>query len=287
MKIGFVTSEEDPNLVKDDRLAIPFLKKHGYSVSPLVWDHISDVSQFDALIFRSCWNYHRKFTAFQIWLQELRQLKIPIFNSLNTIAWNLNKKHIIEFENTFAVPKTKLVERHASFSPQNLEEIFDLWKVDQLVIKPAVSLNGHDTYLLNKSESVKIEKLILDLTQDRDLLIQEFIPEIRTKGEVSLVFFNKKFNHAVRKVPAKNEFRVHSEYGGTRTSTITSPEATAYATALLKQIPDNLLFARVDIVEAKKGPILIELELTDPTLYLATSDGAAKQFASAILDVLS
>ena len=180
MRIGFVTSEVDPNLISDDRLAIPHLQKHGFSVSPLVWDRPSDLKQFDALIFRSCWNYHRKFDAFQSWLKELRQLQIPIFNSLDTIEWNLNKKHILEFEKNFAIPKTIWLKRKALFSKEALQDVFHLWQVDELVIKPAVSLNGHDTYLVKKNEPSRIEKLISDLTQDRDLLIQEIIPEIRT-----------------------------------------------------------------------------------------------------------
>lgn len=115
-----------------------------------------------------------------------------------------------------------------------------------------------------------------------DLLIQEFIPEIQTNGEVSMVFFNKKFSHAIRKRAAKNEFRIHSEYGGTRESISISLQSLEYGKNLLNQIQEDLLYARVEIVETQKGPVLIELEITDPMLFLATCNEAPKRFADAI-----
>ncbi len=50
-KLAFITSEEDPNLINDDQLAIGPLEKLGYLVAPLVWDHNSQIDGFDALIF--------------------------------------------------------------------------------------------------------------------------------------------------------------------------------------------------------------------------------------------
>ena len=48
--------------------------------------------------------------------------------------------------------------------------------------------------------------------------------------------------------------------------------------------PDRLLYARVDLIPAQDGePVLMELELTEPSLFLTYADGAADRLAAAIL----
>jgi hypothetical protein len=41
----------------------------------------------------------------------------------------------------------------------------------------------------------------------------------------------------------------------------------------------ELLYARVDLLP---GPVLLEVELTEPSLYLGYSDGGAERFADAV-----
>lgn len=65
-----------------------------------------------------------------------------------------------------------------------------------------------------------------------------------------------------------------------------SPEALDYSQKLVDSLPGELLYARVDVVERDKGPILIELEVTDPMLFLHTSNQAAKNFADSIAQLL-
>lgn len=284
MKIGFATSEDEPNLIDDDLLAVSVLKKKGYAVVPVVWDRAGEVelSGLDALVVRSCWNYHQKYQDFLKWLGFLRDLKIPVFNSIRLIEWNLNKKYLLEFQNVVPVPATLLVPRKTSFSKGLLEKTFGDFNTDRLVIKPAVSLNGHDTYLVSKDHSEEILPIIQSLLENRDLLFQEFIPEIQSEGEVSLIYFNRQFSHAIRKVPAHGEFRIHREYGGTRQSTAPSREALDFSEKLLEHVQGDLLYARVDLVETAKGPVLVELEITDPMLYMYMADGAPERFATAI-----
>ncbi len=160
------------------------------------------------------------------------------------------------------------------------------WDVEALVIKPCVSLNGQDTFLVSASNFNQKKDLFTSLFENRDMLVQEFIPEIRTSGETSAVFFNKKFSHAVKKIPASNEFRIHREYGGQRNPVQISSKVLKYAASILQNIPEDLLYARVDLVERDSDCVLIEIELTDPMLYLQTDTQSAERFADAIADVL-
>ena len=42
------------------------------------------------------------------------------------------------------------------------------------------------------------------------------------------------------------------------------------------------LYARVDLLPAPVGPVVVEVEVTEPSLFLSYSPGAAERFAAAI-----
>ena len=288
-KIGFLTSEIHPELIDDDLVVLPFLRDRDIEAKPVVWDRATDLQlkQFDGFVFRSCWNYHVKFPEYKIFLNRLRGLGIPCHNPLDVVVWNLNKSHIIEFEKLnfngqIPVPKTKYYQTGRSISETDIETRSTN---DFLVVKPAVSLNGFETYLLPTENIKKIVDTVNRLLQDRDVLIQDYVPEIKSTGEVSLIYFNGKFSHAIRKLAAPGEFRIHQEHGGTRQPMQPSQQAIEFGDAILKQVKQKLLYARVDYVESKNGPLMIELEVTDPMLFLLADSQAPARFADAINEV--
>jgi hypothetical protein len=62
-----------------------------------------------------------------------------------------------------------------------------------------------------------------------------------------------------------------------------TPAELAVAEVVIKVAPQGLLYARVDLIPDTEGnPLLIELELTEPSLFLEYGDGAAERFAAAI-----
>jgi hypothetical protein len=46
------------------------------------------------------------------------------------------------------------------------------------------------------------------------------------------------------------------------------------------------LYARVDLLPAGEAPVIIELELTEPSVFVGFADGAPGRFADAIAAVL-
>lgn len=288
-KLGFITSSEDPNLIGDDHLVFAPLKDLGYSVSPVIWDKSDEnLGPYDAFVFRSCWNYHVKFEEFLKWLEILKAQKKPVLNPLSISTWNLNKRYLLELRSKgAAVPQTEWFAKGSSFDAGDVKSKIGLFRSDQVVIRPAISLSGHDTYLVSTAEKEKLKKVWQSMPVDRDILVQEYIPEIRTAGETSLIFFNGEFSHAIRKTPAANEFRIHSEYGGSRTPVVPGDKVIAAAKEILKLAGESLVFARVDVIERPQGAILIELEIIDPMLFLGFSEGAPKRFARAIAERLS
>ena len=71
---AFVTCHKVPDLTPDDRLAAAALTARGHRVRPVLWDDPhTDWPAFDAVVLRSCWDYHTRPDAFGAWLAQLAQ----------------------------------------------------------------------------------------------------------------------------------------------------------------------------------------------------------------------
>lgn len=278
-RIGLITSVDDPELCRDDRLILTHLRDRDIDAIPFVWDTDQNFDDFDAFVFRSCWNYHRKFEEFKLWLDRLEKSGKKVLNSVADSRWNLHKKYLLTLKDIgIPVPDTELIKME---SPYNLEDLLARILSDKIVVKPAISLNGLETTLREREDLTAIKKDLAIILRDRDALLQEFIPEIKD-GEISLIYLHGKFSHAIRKIPAPLEFRVHSEYGGTRVPFHPDEKLIKEVQKIIDLKPD-LLFSRVDIALVKSSWKLIEWEIIDPMLYLEASPGSAKKFADAIL----
>jgi glutathione synthase/RimK-type ligase-like ATP-grasp enzyme len=114
------------------------------------------------------------------------------------------------------------------------------------------------------------------------LMIQEYLPEIETDGEWSLMYFHGVFSHAVRKRARSGDFRVQSDFGGTTEIATPPRKFLKIAHEALELLPSRPVFARVDMVERGSSPLLMELELIEPELFLTLADHAAHGLALAI-----
>jgi glutathione synthase/RimK-type ligase-like ATP-grasp enzyme len=280
LKIAFVTSRED-GLTQDDRAALAPLGELGIAVEPWVWDGPDGSPRgFDMLVLRSCWDYHRKHCQFERWIKGLSAVGAPVWNPVQPILWNLNKKYLLDLAaKGVRLPPTRWLPQGSRVSDDDAR--LDLGAAS-VVVKPAVSLNGFDTALFAARDRRSIRRAAEAILADRDLLIQEFVPEIETAGETSLVFFDGEFSHAIRKTPRSGEFRVQAEHGGSRAAVRPDAAIIAQAEHILKLAGPPLLYARVDGVEIAGELVLMELEIIDPTLFLASDEDAAGRFARAV-----
>lgn len=55
----------------------------------------------------------------------------------------------------------------------------------------------------------------------------------------------------------------------------------------MQTVPPTCLYARVDIVEARRGPLLMELELIEPELYFLIAPEAANRLADLVVARIS
>ena len=116
-------------------------------------------------------------------------------------------------------------------------------------------------------------------------LIQQFLDVVETEGEWSLLFFNKKYSHAVLKRPKSGEFRTQIEHGGSFDLAIPPRNYIEVGQNIVNSIEGPLLFARVDGVAVGGTFTLMELELIEPYLFLSLAESAVPDLVKAFVDI--
>lgn len=283
--IGFATYKDAPQLTTDDLLVAEALRPIGINVIPVVWDDPSvDLRQVEAMIIRSCWDYHLRPEQFLQWVDTLDRAGVGVFNSNAIVKWNFDKHYLQDLAaQQVAIPRTIWIEPGTQ---ADLETILREHNLAEAVIKPTISLSAYQTWRISADEARAHQAAFAQLVAERGMMIQEFIPEVTTSGELSLMFFGKVYSHAVYKRPRKDDFRVQTDFGGTRHITAPPPRVIAQAQTIVDLIDEPLLFARVDGIEVEGKLVLMELELIDPLLFFSYDPAAAQRCAEVIAQAI-
>jgi glutathione synthase/RimK-type ligase-like ATP-grasp enzyme len=284
MKIAILTCEKLPELTQNDQLLIPALAKVNIAATAVIWnDKTINWRDFDYLIFRNTWDYFEKEAEFNLWLDQIEQLGIKTLNSIDIIKKNKHKFYLREMEKqgvkilpTLFIDKTDELNIH-KIMPSH-------WK--KAVIKPAFSAGSYQTEVFELKEVQKINNDYKKIASEKELLLQEFMPEIQTQGETSIIFFNKKFSHAVNKKPIAGDFRIQVQFGGQYTLVQPSAELIEKAQQIVNTFTGELLYARVDGIVIDNELHLMEVECIEPDLYFNLSEGSLDRFVSAIVDLI-
>ena len=281
MKIAILTCEQLPDLNPQDQPLIAELAKHAVEASPVVWDDPSiNWTDFDYLIFRNTWDYFEKEAKFNSWLNTIEKLGIKTLNSIAIIKQNKHKFYLREMEQQgVTILPTLFIDKTSKLDLKAI--IPSSWK--KAVIKPAFSAGSYQTEVFDTVNSEIISSQYKAIAAEKELLLQEFMPEIQSLGETSFIFFNKKFSHAVNKKPVAGDFRIQVQFGGKYTLIEPSSNLVAQAQKIVNRYPDDLLYARVDGIIIKNQLHLMEVECIEPDLYLNLSDGATERFTQAII----
>jgi hypothetical protein len=251
----------------------------------VIWD-APDVtwSTYQAVVVRSCWDYHLHPGHFIAWLRHLEHLQIPLWNPAPILKWNLHKTYLRDLQTQgVAIPPTCWLTRG---STADLATILADHGWNQAVIKPAISATAYHTWRTTRAQGSHDQSRFASLLQHADVLVQQFMKPVVIDGEWSFVFFQKQYSHAVLKKAKPGDFRVQDDFGGT--IEVLSPDMALIEQAqqIINCINDPLLFARVDGIERDGQLVLMELELIEPFLFLQSDPHAVERFAQAILTLL-
>lgn len=271
------------------------LVRRGAMVSYVAWDEVlcpakrSDgplVAQAvtaDAYVLRTTWDYWDRLDRFTEFVNAMAQDQL--LNPTKTVLANLHKSYLRELDRCgVAIVPTVFVE--AGGEEAALEQVRSRgWSV--VVAKPSVGAAGSGLKKFDDAWDDLVEYLRV-LTADGMALLQQFLPRVASDGETSLVYFEGEFSHAVTKVPAEGDYRSQVDFGGVYTLVEPTEEQRAAGRQAIGAWEDTYgerpLYARVDLVPGMDGePLLGELELIEPELFLDMNVNAAGRFADAIV----
>ncbi|MBU1325080.1 MAG: transporter [Alphaproteobacteria bacterium] len=220
------------------------------------------------------WGYHRDHARWTAACAAWARDGVRMLNPPGVLGWNSDKSYLGRLaDRGVPIPPTVWAEAPAQ---ADVDAAFDRFGVDTIVVKPRVSGGAWKTLRLSRGET-------LTDAPDGPALIQPYLPSIETEGETSLLFFDRRFSHAVRKTPVPGEFRIQVQFGGRYQSVEPPPEALALAETVLAGIDEDLLYARIDMARGPDGDwVLMEAELIEPDLYLAQAPDGGAAFARAV-----
>jgi glutathione synthase/RimK-type ligase-like ATP-grasp enzyme len=261
----------------------------GGEVTFAIWDDPTvDWARFDLVVVRSTWDYQARHDAFLTWASGIGE---RLVHPPDVLAWNTDKRYLYELAAAgLPVVPTAFVAPNEPFTAPAGD--------GEYVVKPTVSTGSRDTARFGGAgtdvarETTRAEALAATIhASGRTVMVQPYVASVDERGETALMFFDGVFSHAIHKGPllARDEEPTIDVFAAEH---IRPRAATAAERAVGQRIVDwaterlgvdALTYARVDVVEDAGGaPILLELELTEPSLFFAGDAARVARFAAAV-----
>lgn len=250
------------------------------------WDDANvDWPRFVAAILRSPWDYHRRHHEFVEWLTATAS-STRLFNPAEIVTWNIDKTYLRELVDAGipVIPTTYV---------SNAEELVlanDLIKGD-VVVKPTVSAGSNNTERHVDSPSTAAAHIAALLDSGKVAMVQPYQRFIDERGETGMLYFNGEFSHAFRKGAilatgenTKNGLFTEEDIGPRAASREELELGETVMNHIRGRFGEQPLYARVDVVRGSAGvPVVMEVELAEPSLFLHTSRDSAARFVQAFL----
>jgi glutathione synthase/RimK-type ligase-like ATP-grasp enzyme len=198
------------------------------------------------------------------------------------LAWNTDKRYLGELAAAGLpiVPTAFVTPGRRAALP---EEAF--------VVKPAVSAGSRDTARFAGGEDARARALVADIgATGRVAMIQPYVRSVDAHGETALLFLAGRYSHAIRKGALLVEGREPTQdlFAAEQIAPCTprgaeldvATRVVAHAARRFGVLP----YARVDLVAGEDGaPLLLELELTEPSLFFAHGPADAPDRLAAVV----
>jgi len=235
--------------------------------------------RYDLVVLRSTWNYPSALGSFLNWIREVEQF-VPVLNPSAIAAWNSDKHYLRDLEEV-GLPTIETVFLEPGKTAEAIGSTFER----DIVVKPAIGAGGRDAawHSSPRDADAHIARLI---KAGRSVLVQPHVGEIDQSGETGLAYFDGRFSHAFgkaallhRDAPPSAAIYLREEISPRRATV----EERAVGDAVVGAFAQNLLYARVDVVRRPgRGPVIVELELIEPSFFFRVAPQAADVFARAI-----
>ncbi|SFO00830.1 ATP-grasp domain-containing protein [Mycetocola miduiensis] len=285
----------DPALIDDDLpLLVDALAAAGLPARVVLWtDRAVAWEDFDLVIIRSPWDYPADAAAFLDWLERVASVS-QVLNAPDLIRWNIDKVYLRDIA---AVSNVPLVPTTFCTTIDEVAAAVAALNSDRLVIKPSVSAGSQNTGLFDAGDPAALSLAEHILAIGKTVMVQPAIDGVQERGEHALLFFNGRFSHAISKGP------LLAVGGGLRGGVYVEeiarvdpgPIELGVGTALIDAVAEVLtgrgltasdalpLYARIDVVDDPgRGPLVLEAELFEPSLFLGSHPDAVANFVAAV-----
>jgi len=283
--IALASCLELPTGDGDDLPLVQSLTALGHQVSMVPWDQPGvDWSAYAATVIRATWNYTTRRDDFLAWVSSVPRL----YNPASVVLPNTDKAYLS------ALADAGLPVVPTQLAPPGIEP--KLPEYGEFVLKPSVGAGsrgvGRFDASLPEAHQQAIEHAERLHAAGRTVLVQPYLDAVDTAGETALIFLDGVFSHAIRKGPMLRRETRHQVDGKALyvEENITAREPSQAELAVAERVfahanaglAENLLYARIDLLPGPDGPVVVELELVEPSLFFRHADGAAGRFAAAI-----
>ena len=294
VKVALVTCRQFPDLDAYDAVLVPRLKTLGIQAVAAIWDDPAvDWDSFNLSVVRSTWDYASRRDEFIAWARSVPRLANPA----PVLEWNTDKHYLRDLEaQGVRVVSTLWLEPSQLHSARRLHTRFPA--LGDFVLKPAVAAGSigagrytaNDPYLRGRA----IAHARHLLAQGHSVMVQRYIPSVDKLGEVSMVFLEGRYAYSVKKAamlhgPETETDRLYQQetllggYTPTDKERALAEHAIDAAMTALDQPPKPFLYARADLVQAEDGdPVLLEFEVTEPSLFPELAAGGIDMVCRAI-----
>lgn len=268
-------------IFEDDDHLIHGLEKNGLSSKRVSWDDPKfDWNSAKVCVIRSPWDYADRQEEFFLWLEHVSKASI-LLNPESQIRWNLDKHYLGELaEAGVNIPSSRYIKKGET---RPLADVVLESGWDKCVLKPTIAGGARHTYLLNTRNVGEHESVFKELIGAEDMMLQEFMHNIQSRGEVSMMMINGEFTHAIIKKAKAGDFRVQDDWGGTVEPYEPSESELEFAKDVVSKCETTPFYGRVDMLWDNDGkPALGELEIIEPEMWFRYCPESAHKLADVI-----
>jgi hypothetical protein len=286
--IALVTASLSRELDEDLPILGAALERAGTQFHVRNWHDDVDWSVYDAVFLRSPWDYHLRRDEFLSWLRVTSTVT-RVHNPYAIVEWNSDKRYLAELRDAGipVIPTKFVTSPDVSVLRDALDELGN-----DVVVKPSISAGSHDTLRYRDASLVLADvaaHVVRIVESGAVAMVQPYEAGIDELGETGMVWLNGVLSHAFRKgailavAPDMGNGLYAAEDIASRTATAAEVALGDRIMGFLRErFGDAPLYARVDVIPDSEGrPQLMELELVEPSFFLAHAPGADDRVASA------
>ena len=292
IKLALVTDAASLPIDYDMPLLLEACRVSGYAAEVCEWeDGAVDWTSFDAIVLRSPWNCIEQLPAFFAWCERVASQTL-LLNPLSVAKWGLNKLYLADIAARGVPIIPSLFVAPDSCPMHAWRDFFAAHPgTEEIVIKPTIGSYSRGVRRFRRSmESDAVMHMARLLGQGSHVIVQPYLSAFDLHGETDMVYFDLQFSHAIRKgamLAADGTVNVPTlEF---RTARNPDADELAVAEAALKaaaahlDLEQQLLYGRVDVVRGADGkPVVLEMEICEPSLNLPFCEGSALRLVQAV-----